>query len=96
MILEGSVNSPERRESAGADADEPSPRSAGPLLFLWGENTARKEDVREGSLRVGRGDVYAEDVKDGSGRNCFSISSTGLLNTQLDPVIDINNDGPVG
>lgn len=87
MILEESERSPERRERADVEADEPSAISAGPLFFLGEANTDRMEDLMEGTLGTERGEVYAEVGRDGRGRRCFSNSSTGFLNTQLDPVI---------
>lgn len=54
------------------------------------------EDVREGTLGTGRGEMYAEGVKDGRGRIGFSISSTGFLNIQLDPVIGVDSGDQVG
>lgn len=49
----------------------------------------------EGTLGTERGEVYAEIGKDGRGRSCFSNSSTGFLNIQLDPAIVMDKEYPV-
>lgn len=57
MIWEESERSPERRERADADGDETRPMTAGPLLFLWEVKTDRMDEVMEGTLGTGRGEV---------------------------------------
>ena len=57
MIWEESERSPERRERADVDPDGPRSWAAGPLLFLWEAKTDRMEDVIEGALGAGRGEV---------------------------------------
>ena len=96
MILEESEGSPERRERADVEGDEPRAVGGGPLFFLGEANTDRMEDFIEGTLGAERGEVYAEVGKDGRGRSCFSNSSTGFLNIQLDPAIVTVEDGRVG
>jgi hypothetical protein len=82
----------ERRERADVEADEPMPTIGGGLLFLSEEKTDLREDAIEGTLGTGRGEVYAEGGKDGRGRSrCFSGSSTGFLNIQLEPAIVMEN-----
>ena len=78
----------ELREGTDAEAGEPKPKSGGALFLLSEEKTDLIEEAIEGTFGTGRGEVYAEGGKDGRGRNsCFSGSSTGFLNIQLDPAI---------
>lgn len=92
VIWEASGNSVERRERADAEAGEPKPIAGRPLFFPPEEKTDLIEDVIEGTFGTERGEVYAEDGKDGRGRNrCFSGSSTCFLNIQLVPAIVMAN-----
>jgi hypothetical protein len=95
-IWEESGGSVERRERADAEAGEPRPISAEPLFFLSDEKTDLIEDLIEGTFGTGRGEVYAEDGKDGRSRRCSPNSSTGFLNIQLDPAIVMENVRRVG
>jgi hypothetical protein len=92
VILEESERSPERRERADVEAGEPRPIAAGPLFFLGRRIRIGLRRLWRGPWGTGRGEVYAAVGKDGRGRNCFSNSSTGFLNIQLDPVIVMANE----